>query len=333
MVTQEILKRTHGIATQPSVSEKTPKASWKEPFVVSSDLFGLMQAWSTESGYKVPSKRFFDNLTKKLKKELHSVFEGRVDVISEERLRRGMNRLARRSHQPILSLDRAYVNDQTPNVIGYVDLTRLVDENQEKIGLGGRDGKTTIEEEVGKHSIEGLVQPVTLIDDVIFGGDTNVVIAEALERVGRPVPEMIAGVTIREGGDKLRAMGVKLRSVKEYKKVVDEVCERDFFAGVPYSGKTMKMPNGSVTSVPYFEPFARSDKLKGYTSIGSDKAKSFSEFCLDQSIHLWEEVERVNGRPIPAKDVPRPLYGIPDKMSIVDGLRYNASLYRRRVAA
>jgi hypothetical protein len=280
-----------------------------------------MQKWASENGYQLPPKRFFDGLTKSLQRELRDIFQGKVVVVSEGKLRRGMNRLAKRSPHPVISLDRAYVDGQTPNVVGHLDLTRLIDHRQEKLGLAGRDGVTTVEEAVAKHGAAGRIAPATLIDDVIFGGDTNVEIAQAMRQAGRPIPHMIAGITIREGGDKLRAMGITVRSVKEFRDVVDEVCERDFFAGVPFSGKVMKMPQGGVTAVPYFLPFANPDKLKGYSSVARDNARRFSEFCLEQSATLWEGVEQASGKRVPTNLLPHPIAGLPQSESVAASLR------------
>lgn len=329
----DILKRTHGAGADVPDSDKTPRATRKKPYVISSDLYGLMQAWSREKGYRLPPRRFFNGLTKDLQKELRRAFGGKVEVVSDKKLKRGMNRLARRSPYPVISLDRAYVDDKTPNVEGYLDLTRLVDRNQNGLGLAGRDGKTTLQEEVAKHASDGAVKPVVLIDDVIFGGDTNLQIADAMRRVNRPVAQMISGITIGEGGDKIRKTGVRIDSVREYADVVDEVCERDFFAGVPLSGKVMRLPGGFVASVPYMEPFAAEGKMRGYASIGPDKVRQFSEFCLDQSARLWEGVEQASGKKVPTADLPKPIIGLVASASVAESLRWAAKEYRRRSSA
>jgi hypothetical protein len=144
------------------------------------------------------------------------------------------------------------------------------------------------------------------VDDVIFSGDGAVVLVEKFKAIGLPIANIIAGIGIKEGIDKLRAAGVVVSCVKSYDDVADEVCERDFLAGVPMSGRTVVGDEGAHWSAPYFEPYGNPEK---WASIPSESQRAMSLFCLSQSLRLWDKMEELNGGAIADHDVPRPLKG------------------------
>jgi hypothetical protein len=159
------------------------------------------------------------------------------------------------------------------------------------------------------------VREVVIVDDVIFTGALLERIIDLLSRINVCVPLVCAGVGIAEG---INRIGTKreIRCVRIYKEVVDEVCERDFWPGVPFSGRLLA--GGRNVGVPYILPFGRPFE---WASIPLRRERSFSLFCLRQTAELFGEVERVSDRVVFCRDLGREVIGLPQEERFVDALR------------
>jgi hypothetical protein len=110
---------------------------------------------------------------------------------------------------------------------------------------------------------------------------------------------------------------VEVRSVHYFDSVVDEVCERDFYPGVLLSGRTLY--GSENVGLPYLLPFG--DPVN-WASIPEEKKYAFSEFCLNQTIKIFEEIELSSGRPVLCRDLERNIFSIPaDGIRFVDALK------------
>lgn len=300
-----------------TVSASVSRESFQAPYVVSADVHGLMKRWTQERGLALPPQGFFDEQTHNLHDTLSDSFPGGVEIVDERELRDGILARARRAESPILSLDRAYLTSKSPNVAGFIDVTRAVDEELNSIGLRERPGMPT-----KAAQIEALrasdVKPITLADDVIFTGEGAVEIAKELAAVNRPVERIIAGIGIAGGIELIEEQGIQVDVVKRYEDVVDEVCSRDFTPGMPMSGRTVYASDGSEYSAPYLYPFGKPEK---WASIPSEHVVDFSRTRMEQAVEVWRETELASGVKIPTDQMPRQLYGVHDAQSIVYALQ------------
>lgn len=82
--------------------------------------------------------------------------------------------------------------------------------------------------------------------------------------------------------------------------VIDQICERDFYFGIAGSGISV-LTNTEVVKAPYFLPFGNPvDRA----SIPEYYEEYFSNSCINRSIALWNEIERLSKRKILIQDLP-----------------------------
>lgn len=136
--------------------------------------------------------------------------------------------------------------------------------------------------------------------------------------MNRPVKKLIAGIGIENGIRTVEGYGVEVECLLQYESVVDEVCERDFYACIPMSGRSMDDGSGTIWSVPYFAPFGDAGK---WASIPDGHTAEFSRLCLENSIAMWSEIENNSNLSIDIDSVPRRIRQLRKSYSIVSSLK------------
>ena len=277
----------------------------KKYYVVSADIYLLMQEWAKQNDFVLPEKEFFVQLRKDFSSYMKGIFPA-FEIVSEQEISRGLADLVHESDLPVISLDRVYVKEELN-----LEITRLVDEQRKDRGLGHRAGTPPIWQQIKKLQMSG-VHEVALVDDVIFSGTVLERIINLLSRINIQVPIICAGIGIGEGINRIKATKRQVRCVRTYEKVIDEVCERDFYPGTPLSGRLLT--GGMNIGVPYILPFGNP---KDWASIPSEETATFSKFCLHQTILLFDEIERCSGKEVFCRDLGRKVVGLP-----IGGERY-----------
>jgi len=282
------------------------------PYVVSADSRGLMKSWARKNKLTLPSDAYFQGMLKELETTLGGYF-AQVDIVPEEFLRKGLNELVKNSSVPVVSLDRAYISPKQRNLIGFLDATRTVDSNLKNTGLGSRALEITLESQIAQLASRYRGKAIALVDDVIFEGRTMLQLVQTLRSKGVAVDAIYSAITIKEGKELLEQNGVRVESLIVYDQVIDEICERDFVVGSPYSGRSVVNGKGVVEGAPYLYPFG---KPVEWASIPSEEAVNFSLFALYQSLQMWAEIERLSDKRIPTKQVAKPVFGLPQGESM-----------------
>ncbi|MDD4761823.1 MAG: hypothetical protein PHZ25_02280 [Candidatus Pacebacteria bacterium] len=242
---------------------------------------------------------FFEGLRKRLKKKLGKIFgEEKIEFIPAKEIRNGMENLikeaAKKERQPVF-LDRVYF----PKAELHLDITRSVDESLQEKEETERFFCLPIKNQI--KNLSDKMKEIILADDVIFSGKGAVKVINLCREQGIEVKTFIAGISIGEGKERIEKEGVLTQSVLYFEKVIDEICERDFFAGMPMSGRNV-LHQKRNTGAPYFLPFGNPNK---WASIPKEAEEDFSRFCLKQSVEIWEEIGRIREKPVKCGEIER----------------------------
>ena len=276
-----------------------------QPYVVSADVGLLLQSWAAQNGFTMPSSEFFYRLREAFSVQMRRIFPS-FELVSEREISQGIAKLVLESGLSPVSLDKVYFKTELN-----FEITRSVNEKGENCGWVNRAGTPTIPQQLEALRASG-VKEVVLVDDILFSGAMIEMITDLFLTIGIRVPLVCAGIGIAEGIRRINGTKREVRCVRIYNQVIDEVCERDFYPGTPLSGRLLT--GGMNIGVPYIFPFGDPEN---WASIPSEHAMTFSKFCLDQTILLFDEIERCSGRIILCQDLGRKVFNLP-----ADGVRY-----------
>ncbi len=290
-------------------TQETKETPGPTPYVVSADIRLLLQQWADKRGYTLPDNHFFTDLRGEFNDYARGIFPG-YQMVSEVEMSTGLSDIVNRNGLFPVSLDKVYY----PTIPG-LDLNRQVDINGQDRGIARRADTPLFVRQL-KDLRDLGVKEVALVDDVIFTGTLIGRVSDSLERMGIQVPVVCGGIGVGEGIQSLQASGKKVECVRTYTKIVDEICERDFYPGVPQSGRLLA--NDGNVGLPYVLPFGNPQK---WASIPAQEEGRFSEFCLKQTKRLFEAIETFSGRSVNCEDLDRKVIGLPqDNTRFVDAL-------------
>jgi hypothetical protein len=137
------------------------------------------------------------------------------------------------------------------------------------------------------------MQDIAILDDVVYSGETMLRVVEEFKLNGIFVRKVLACLAKDKAIDLYKDNNIELQNGEIMDNLRDELCERDFFFGIPHSGTQI---GGTITE-PYFLPFATGlndegkNKMEGKTSIPYEHQVEFSRNCLSRSLDLWLAVE------------------------------------------
>lgn len=268
------------------------------PYVVSADIKVLLSRWASIRGFVLPDEGFFTDLRVEFSRLMRSIFPGFVWV-SEEEIVDGLREKTSLARHPLLSLERAYF--ETPLRL---DLCRCVDVQNSDVGLCARSGASLLTQ-LATLCRTGI-KSVALVDDVIFSGSFLIRVLELLKKKGIEVSAVYTGIAIGSGMEKIRSHGYSVECVRFFPEVVDEICERDFFPGVPLSGRTLRGTQN--VGIPYILPFGLMGK---WASVSEEYEDVVSKRCIELTVQLFDQIGRSSGRLVRCLDLDRGVSGIP----------------------
>jgi hypothetical protein len=271
-----------------------------EPYIVSADIETLLRRWCERSGFVAPPSLFVRDIRTEFHGFMSGVFPGYA-MIEEEDMRTAMADLAEKYNFPMVALDTLYCSSGLR-----LEVCRVTNESGEVTGMTNRAGAPSLLEQI-KHIKASGLHEITLADDVIFSGKLVVDIIGHLKSHGLIVKNVCACIGIKEGIDKIAQIVEHVDCAYSYDAIIDEVCERDFYPGIPLSGRLLE--GSDNVGMPYIYPFG--DPVS-WASIPVDKASAFSRLCLGLTTELFQEIERLSKRPVLYRNVPRKVYTLPE---------------------
>ncbi|PIR92706.1 hypothetical protein COU01_00335 [Candidatus Falkowbacteria bacterium CG10_big_fil_rev_8_21_14_0_10_44_15] len=271
-------------------------------YVVSEDLELVLKQLVTVNGFSLPSEDTIADLRSGLKWQLQKIFGiNAVEVITAAHIRDGIREMVEQSDLAPVSLDRLYMQCER-----HIDMTRSVDTTLHDCGEIERYDSAPLTAQVQALTTQGI-REITLVDDVIFSGNGIMRLIELCAAHSIAVRAVIAGIVIGEGEQKITARGIPVHATYRYPAVIDEICERDFYAGLPLSGRHV-VAQSHNTGAPYFFPFGKPCE---WASVPPEHADAFSQFCLRQNVTLWRAIEEASHATVKCGDLPRLPFGAP----------------------
>lgn len=270
------------------------------PYVISQDIDILLAQWAVKHGFKIPNSSFFCELRSNFYQTMVQFFPNLIYVRANY-LQNNLYKIIGQEKIRAVALDQVYFSSSLS-----LSLTRTVDKEFNDLGIAQRANELSLEKQLQKISKAGF-REVVLVDDVIFSGKMIDMVRCMLQKKSISVPTVYACIGVGEGVNLLRNNGLQVKCVNYYPQVIDQVCERDFFIGVPSSGRTFVDSKGLIWGVPYIRPFGNPT----WASIPKTDQSEYSRYCIKQSVILWQAIEEISSRFILCQDLPRPTIGFP----------------------
>lgn len=186
---------------------------------------------------------------------------------------------------PIVTLDKIYITPDSKNIY-FLDCTRVNGTND----IISRK-KESLELQIinlGK-ILKG--KSIILADDVVYSGSVLKNIINRFKSVDVSVVGVAASIcssNAYEYFNKNLKYGVKANFIIS-DNVIDQICERDFYFGIAGSGIMVKTAN-VLAKAPYFIPYGNPNER---ASIPKEKELIFSRGCMERSIYLWNEIDKL----------------------------------------
>lgn len=271
------------------------------PFVLSEDIYPLMNMWARYQNRKIPPLDYFKDNTKQIVQNLRTIFPRVTWVETDALVDHFKTTIA--PNDCVVSLDRAYAPLLPNKPIYYRDMCRALDKDQNPLRFVRPESLPEDRVQVPTD------RPFTLVDDVIFDGNT---LAQQIMQFDTPrVQKIVTGITTEKGKNYIeQKFGIPVQSAYVFSSLIDEVCERDFIPGTPLCGKPVYYSAETpffMGSRPYIAPFGDTEK---WASIPPQASAAFSENCMALACDLWDRIDAMNNITLRNKDLPRPVYGV-----------------------
>ena len=209
---------------------------------------------------------------------------------------------------PIVSLDKIYLEGDNDNII-FLDCTRL-DESKNLVSRNDPNNQDSVINQIMKIANKlkrNNKNKIFLVDDVVFSGSVLRTIIDLFNRCGIEVVGIRSSITTKSSYDYFNQnllYGLDAGYM---------MSERDFYFGIVQSGISIKK-DGEIFKAPYFKPYGNPVKR---ASIPEDFEEMFSTGCINRSIILWKEMEKLSKREILTNELPEKINFVEDDKRIV----------------
>ena len=291
-----------------------------DKIIISEDLWLIINGFNAldfsfkDHGISIPSTKIIELLRKDFSKQAQKVY-GNVCFISEDEMKGSiLNLINNNNSDTIISLDKVYTNG---NVFATLDCTRLEGSKELVSRFTGKPIDSQISLLSKKIKEETKSNKITIVDDIIFSGESLIAIKKLFEQNGIVIKKVLSGLTTNAAMEFFKTLNIESDAAYLMSDTVeDEICERDFYFGIPQSGMT-SIINGKIFKKPYFLPFGNPIKR---ASVPQEFSKNFSTGCLCRSKYFWEETEKNSNGEILIKHLPEKIINTVDENRVVSTL-------------
>lgn len=214
--------------------------------------------------------------------------------------------------------------------IKFLDCTRL-DKSNKLVSRENPNNINDVEkqiENISRKLKSKYKSEIILADDVVFSGNVLRKIIEIFKENGVKVAGIRASIAtnisykdFNENLDKGLKCGCLLGD-----KVIDQICERDFYFGIVQSGISVLTNNGEIVKSPYFKPYGNPVER---ASIPKEYESFFSNGCLLRSMYLWKCIEENSKKIITIKDLPEKIKDTNSNDRILNNLKKGLIYYEK----
>ena len=228
---------------------------------------------------------------------------------------------------PIVSLDKVYLEPES-TYIEFLDCTRL-DGSKELVSRKDPNNFESVDKDIERISNtlkNKSFNEIVLADDVVFSGNVLKSIIDKFNSNGISVLGIRSCISMRESYEYFNdvlPLGLKCGCVME-DDVIDQICERDFYFGIPQSGISINTSDG-VVKAPYFRPFGDPVARASIPNVFEDY---FSKGCLIRSLALWDRINTLSSREVLVRDLPETIVNTNSNDSVVKTLKKEININR-----
>ncbi|PIR92705.1 hypothetical protein COU01_00330 [Candidatus Falkowbacteria bacterium CG10_big_fil_rev_8_21_14_0_10_44_15] len=309
-------------------SLKTDHESGHQHYIISEDLYPLMQTWSEKTQFIVPDKEWFARNHQYLREAVNKVLNTgtKIYIIDSQPYHYIVSALQPMIYDfmgkeidfdSVISLDKVYPLALSCKVFS-LHITRGIDGHGRDLGRQVYPHTPPLETQISnfQKTVSGFNYNVVVVDDGMWTGNTMQWALQTLREHHYTVVGVVVGLCIRKRGKvtDLELPHHKICAVQTYESdnrpVLDWVCERDFFPGIPFGGRTVFDNQLSSIFLPEqrktIGAFYTEDPqwLQEWASI-KDMNGEFRIFCIHRAISLFLEIERLSGRKVYLGDLDR----------------------------
>jgi len=214
---------------------------------------------------------------------------------------------------PIVTLDKIYIKPDEENIY-FLDCTRVNGTNE----IISRK-KESVDSQILNLSTKLKNKEIILADDVVFSGNVLKNIINRFDKVGIKVVGIITSISTSDAyiyfNTNLK-YGIKTNYLMN-EDVIDQICERDFYFGIAGSGIMIK-ENRKLYKAPYFKPYGNPYER---ASIPKEYEKSFSKSCIERSIYLWDEIDKLKKTKTKILELPERIINTNEQEEVVKTLK------------
>lgn len=275
--------------------------------VFSNDINRILNGYNAldfnynDIGLIVPDNDYIEELRKDFLKTTKNIFD-EVIIVEEDDLLEIASILEDKytGILPIVSLDKIYFDKDK---IIFLDCTRLNGTNEVVSRINPNDF-TNVDSQIS--SISSYLKSIgknkiLLADDVVYSGNVLKKIIEMFKKYNIEVIGILGLIISNESYNYFKNLEIGINAGYIMSdRVIDQICERDFYFGVPCSGISM-IKNNEIYKAPYFKPFGNPVER---ASIPLVYEEYFSKSCIKRSILLWEEIERLSKIKVYTNELP-----------------------------